>query len=168
MSNKNVLTYAIRNADTIVWTKSQSSDGLTSVYTSNAAVYVPYGKYSNVIIGDANITLTIIQSAFSEDILTRQIEDSVIFYDNTPIKGESIIMTTLELAPVIKQLLGSKDKYNIYFQNGTSIDGRANFYQSLGNFSNWTGRSKVTYLNGEKYFDVTYVNYVGAKLPKKV
>lgn len=163
MSGKNVLTYAIRQVDTIVWTLTKGSDGFLDVYTSNAPVYVPYGEYSNQIIGDSNITLSIVKSAFSKEILSRQIQDSVSFYDNTPIKGESIIQSTLYKQPIIKLIPGSKNKYNIFFQNQTSIDGRANFSESLGNFNNWAGSAVVEYLDNNKYYTITYVNYVGAE-----
>jgi len=162
MSRKNVLTYAIRNADKIVWSRTVSSDGLTTVYTCNTPAYVPFGEFSNVIIGDSNIALTVVKSAFSDTILTQQSVASTIFYDNTPIEGESIIVSTLNLKPIIKLIPGSKDKYTITFKNETSTDGRADFYQSLGNFANWTGRAVVKYENNVKYFEVTYVNYVGA------
>lgn len=168
MSNKNVLTYAMRNAEKIVWDKTVSGDGLTTVYVSKAPVYVPFGKYSNEIIGDANTTLTIVKSSVSDKIISQQISNSVIFYDNTPIKGESIIVSNINKLPIIQKLLGSTNKYNIFFQNETTIDGQADFIDSLGNFSNWTGTAVVEYKDNEKYFAVTYKRYVGASPDTKI
>jgi hypothetical protein len=163
-SDKHVLTYAIRDVDKIVWKKHVSTDGLTSTYVSKAPVCVPHGKYDKEVIGEANISFTVVKSAFSDEILTRQFVDSVVFSTTkTPIRGESIIAATVEKDPIIKKIADKKDKYHIYFKDGIAVDGRADFSQSLGDFCNWTGRSTVEFKDNKKYITVTYVNYVGAK-----
>lgn len=162
-SEKHVLTYAIRDADKIVWEKYISNNGLTSTYISKAPVRVPYGKYDKEIIGHAHISFTVVKSAFSDDILTRQFLDSVVFSKTkTPIRGESIVAATVEKDPIIKLIPGTSNKYHLFFKNGVSVDGRADFSQSLGDFCNWTGKSIVEFKDNVKYFTVTYVNYVGA------
>jgi len=158
----NVLTYAIRDVDKIVWTSTVSSDGLSTVYTCNSYVYVPYGEFSNVIIGDSNIALTITKSAFKDTVLSQQIVNSVIFYKNTPINGVCITASTLKKNPIIKKNPNSNNKYTIFFPNETSIDGRADFIDSLGDFSNWAGTTVVQYKDNAKYITVTYSRYVGA------
>lgn len=165
-TKENILTYALRNVEKTVWDLAVSSDGLTTTYIAKAPVYVPYGKFKNVIIGDDIITLVIVKSAFSEKILTRQISHSVVFYKNTPIVGESVIITTLSKAPIIKAIPNSVNQYNIYFENDTTFDGRADFTESLGDFDNWSGSSVVEYKNNNKFITVKYVNYLGAVYTK--
>lgn len=167
MAKENLLTYAIRNVEKIVWDLNVSSNGLTSTYScSNVPVYVPYGEYKNVIIGDCNIVLVVVKSAFSDKILTRQISNSVVFYDNTPIVGESIIITSLNKEPIIIPVPNSVNKYYVYFQNDTTIDGRADFSESLGHFANWSGSSVVEYKDNNKYITVKYAKYLGAVYTK--
>lgn len=159
---ENLLTYALRNVEKTVWNLSVSSDGLTSTYTSTAPVYVPYGKFQNVIIGDDISNLVIVKSAFSDKILTRQISHSVVFYKNTPIIGESVIIATLSKEPIIRPVPNSVNQYNIFFKNDTIIDGRADFTESLGNFTNWSGSCVVEYKDNNKYITVKYAKYLGA------
>jgi hypothetical protein len=162
MTEKNTLTYAMRDVDKIVWTKTV--DGLNTTYVSKAPVYVPYGKYSREIIGDINIVLIVVKSAFSDEILTVQFVDSAVFSKTkNPIRGESIIFSTIEQVPVIRKIPGTVDKYNVFFKNGTNINVRADFSQSLGDFSNWAGTGLVEYKDNDKYFIINYSNYLGTK-----
>lgn len=165
MIEKLPLTYAMRDVDEIVWTKTV--EGLTSTYVcSKIPVYVPYGKYRREIIGDINIAMTVVKSAFNKDeILTVQFVDSAVFSKTkTPIRGESIVFTTIEQVPVIRKIPGTVDKYNVFFKGGTNIDVRADFSQSLGDFCNWAGTGVVEYKDNAKYFSIDYTNYLGAKL----
>jgi len=87
MLNKNVLSYAIRDAEKIVWEKTVSESGLNTTYVSNAPVCIPYGKNKNVIIGDSIITLSIIKSAANNKIINQLISNSSGPFQNLAAKA---------------------------------------------------------------------------------
>ena len=151
----------MRDIDEIVWTKKV--DGINTIYVSKAPVYVPYGKYRREIIGDINIVMTVVKSAFNDEILTVQLVNSTVFSKKNPIRGESIIFTTIEQVPIIRKIPGTVDKYNVFFKNGTNINVRADFSQSLGDFTNWAGTGVLEYKDNVLYFIINYTKYLGAK-----